>query len=808
MRVLLRTLRLSPSFTATVLLTATLSIAAATLIFSIVDPFLLRPMPYDTKGQVFHLWEVNRKQQGAAAQLLSAPARLEQYRSGVTSNFAAFTGFFRDSMTWKPQTSPSATAPGPVRVEALRFLPGYFDVFPAKAQFGRTVTPQEELHGGPKAAVVSHRFWQTQLHGDPSILNSQLRLGDDAYTIVGILPADFQYPSRRTDLYVPAQLHPNLFNVRQAEFLSLVGRLRNGASANTAQAELDSVYQRLQLSDPQSMRGRSLNMVSLRDYLVGTNTRLTLWTMLSAVALVVLIACGNIASLMVARAASRQREFAVRIALGGNAADLVRRVVSENLLLFSAAGVFGTLLAVWLLDAMRTLPLPLPAFATLRIDYRVILFTVSVTMLTALIASIAPALSQVRQDLHARLKQLGGRGSTNSRQNIRKLIVAGEVALAMLLLVCSGLIGRSFLQLSQADLGYATANRLTFSVDYPWEADRNKVYAVQKQVLAGLASLPGVDAAGFINFMPLRSGITTQRAFPAGRPAPPANQWAAIDSRTVSPGYFKALGIPLVAGEPLPDANDKRNGVLINQTMARALYPGGATSPVGQTLLVHVGGPKASEFTILGVTGDSRNADIAEAPRPTIYYNFHQNFWPIGSFVVSVQPGLDAASLSTAVRNVVSQADPNQAVTELQTMSTLVGRDLVRPRLNMVVVTVFAFAAVLLTGLGLYGVIAVTVASQTREIGLRLALGAQQRQVATWLIAGSGRMVLAGLALGAAASYFAARWLAANLYGAQVTDPFAWSAATATLLAVSLAAVAIPARRAMSIAPTEALRDE
>ncbi|BDC48004.1 hypothetical protein F183_A03200 [Bryobacterales bacterium F-183] len=782
-------------------MTATLSIAAATLIFSIVDPFLLRPMPYDANSRVFHIWELNRKQQGAAAQVLSSPARLEQYRAGLNANFAAFTGFYRDSMTWKPANA------APIRVEAMRFLPGYFDVFPAQAQLGRTVQPQEEKHGGPKAAVVSHRFWQTQLNGDPAALNSRLKLGDDVYTIVGILPADFQYPTRRTDLYVPAQLHPNVFQFREAEFLSLVGRLRDGVSLAAAQSELESVYQRLQVSDPQPLRGRGLNMLSLRDYLVGANTKLTLWTMLSAVALVLLIACGNIASLMVARAASRQREFAVRIAMGGSSADLVRRVVAENLILFAAAGIFGTLLAVWLLDAMRTLPLPLPGFATMRIDYRIILFTAGATLLTALIASIAPALSQVREDLHARLKQLGGRGSTQSRQNVRKLIVAGEVALAMLLLVCSGLIGRSFLQLSKTDLGYATGDRLTFSLDYPWEADRDRIYGIQKQVLTGLAAMPGVSAAGFTNFLPLRSGLTTQRAYPAGRPAPPSNQWAAIDSRTVSRGYFQAIGIPLVAGEPLPDGNDKRNGVLINQTLARALYPGTA-SPVGQTLLVHTGAPKPGEFLILGVTGDSRNADIAEAPRPTIYYNFHQNVWPIGSFVIAVQPGLDPASLANAVRQVVAQSDPNQAVTELQTMSTLVGRDLVRPRLNMVVVSVFALAAVLLTGLGLYGVIAVTVASQTREIGLRLALGAQQKQVAAWLITGSGRIVLAGLLTGTAASYFAARWLASNLYGTNPGDPFAWTAAITVLLLVSLAAVAIPARRAMQIAPTEALRDE
>lgn len=800
MRVLLRTLRLSPSFTATVLLTATLSIAAATLIFSIADPFLLRPMPYDPAGQVHYLWESDRKQTGAKT--LSSPARVEEYRANLAGTFEAFSASYWDSMTLH-----ATAGAAPVRVEAQRPLPGYFQVFPVQPALGRTFLPQEEVFGGPKAVVASHRFWVTHMQSDANAAGARIQLGADAYTVVGVLPPDFQYPNRAAELYVPAQLHPGAYRYREGGFLTVVGRVRSGVSADAARASAAHTFAKLQESDPQSIRGRNLNVVSLRTELVGSNTRLTLWTMLAAVGLVLLIACGNIAGLMVARAASKQREFAVRLALGGGPRDLFHRILGENLVLFGAAGVFGTLLAVWLVDALRTAPLPLPAFTTLRVDFRIVAFTLCVSLLTALAASLIPAFSQLRVDLQERLKQLGGRGATSGRQGIRRFIVAAEVALAMMLLVCSGLIGRSFLQLSNSDLGYATERRLTFMVSYSWEADRNIAYRFQQQVLDKLEALPDVEAAGMTNFLPLRSGMTTLRAHRSsdGGALPNPAQWPTVDVRTVSPGYFRAMGIPILAGQTLPGPAEKRLAVLVNQAYAKAYFPG--EDPVGRTIRVHGGGTEAAEHTIVGVAGDTRNRDLSENARPTLYNSFHQNVWPVSSFVV-VSKGSDPAILASSIRRVVQQADPNQAVSDLQTLPEIVNRDLVRPKLNMIVMAVFACAAMLLTGLGLYGVLAVTVAAQTREIGLRLALGAQARQIASWLMQGAGKLVLSGLAAGSIAGAIAARWLAANVYGANAADPLVWTSALALLTLTSTAALAIPALRAIRIAPTEALRDE
>lgn len=810
MRILLRSLFVSSrGFSAAVILTGALAIGAATLILALADPFLMRPMPFDAGQRIYHLWETNRKQQGAERQTLSSPARIEDYRRGLTArSFEAVSAYYSDSMTLRPAaTAASSGGEAPVRIIAARPMPGYFQVFPVRPVMGRVPSKEEEAFGGPKVAVVSYSFWQTHLHSNPNALQTSIRLGPDLYTVIGVLPPEFQYPSRRTQLYVPAQLYPRVFEQRAAQFMIAVVRLKPGVSALAAGDEAQAVFRESLALDPPASRERDLQILSLRDELVGANTRLTLWTLVGAVGLLLLTACGNIAGLMVARANRRFREFAVRLAIGANRADLLWRILSENLVLFAIAGVAGLLLSIWLLDAIRTAPLPLPGFATIEIDYRVAFFTLALTFGAAMLASIAPGVAQARVDLIADgLKRTAGRTATGGRQGIRGWIVAGEVALAMVLLVCSGLLGRGFSELSRTDLGFQTERRLTFTVSYPWETDPKIYYALQKQVLAALQESPDVEAAGLINFLPLRAGFTAQPAYPADRPAPPPNQWPNVDTRTVSPGYFRAVGTPLLQGNLFPDqAEPGRPQVMVNQAFARAYFPGDA-SAAGRRVWIGPPGVKTASYEIAGVVGDARNNDLTEAPKPQVFYNFHEARWPMASYVVATRT--DPVALASSVRQIVKQIDPNQAVTGLQTMAELVGQDLARPKLNMVVLCIFAAAAVLLTGLGLYSVIAMVVATQTREIGLRAALGAQSRQIAAWVVGGAGRMVAFGAGAGGVASWFAAKWLAANIYGVRANDPAVWFVSSMVLGLTAFLAVAVPARRAVQIEPIEALRED
>jgi putative ABC transport system permease protein len=813
LRFAVRTLLRRPLFTALAVLTLALGIGANTAIFSVVNAVLLAPLPFDAPDRLVVVWSSNPE----FAKAIGLPDKLP-----------ASAGPFYD---WRAQSrtlehlsrvaSDRATLTGRGEPEILNLVNvsgDLFELLGTRPFLGRTIQPADEA-AGTRVAVLSHRFWMWRFGGDPSIVGQTLVLADKPVVVVGVMPPSFAFPrgaempsgfafAAEPDLWFPMLLTPEERQTRDNHDSVALARLKPGISRAAANAEMRALAARLAQQYPDTDQGWTVRVEPLPEQLTGA-VRPALLLLSAAVALVLLIACVNVANLLLAQAASRQKEVAVRTALGASRGRMVRQLLTESLLLALAGGAFGTLLAFWSLRALASL---IPAgvrVGSLGLDGRVLAFTFVLALAAGALAGLAPALQMTHSDLASTLRDGTRAGSVTSRgrRTLRALVVA-ETAMAVLLAVGAGLLLRSFARLTAVDPGFRPRGVLTAQVTlagsrYPTA----RVAAFYVAALERVRALPGVEAAGAVSSLPMSGNESIGGFLVKGMPRPEPGRSPNADRRSATPGYFEALGIPLLRGRLFRDgdAADGQRVAVIDETLARTYWPG--TDPLGKRIRRgDFDDPQPKWITVVGVVGNVRNSGLHVEPRPQLYLPETQLTAPVMSLAVRTQG--DPRRLAAAARAAVHAVDPDQAVSEVMTMDEMVDRSLAGRRFNLVLLSLFAGLALVLSAVGIYGVISYSVAQRTREMGLRMALGAQRRTVLALVVREAGALTLGGLAAGLVLSLAATRVMASLLFGVGATDPLTLAVVSCGLALVSLAAASVPGQRATRVDPMVALRSD
>ncbi|HEY0324287.1 MAG TPA: ABC transporter permease [Pyrinomonadaceae bacterium] len=799
-----RMLRKNPGFTLVAVLTLALGIGANTAIFSVVNAVLLRPLQYPNAERIVAIQELNEK--GSRIQVTAANFLDWRAQSASFEQLAAIL----------TRTANLTVGDESQRIDLAMTSVNFFQVFGVQPHMGRFFLPEEEAAGHNPVAVLSYGLWQRQFGGDPTLVGKSIMLDGQAYTVVGVAPAAFQYPER-TEMWIPPfQNVPTLspqMDIQRARgfgFLSAVGLLKPGVPVKQAHDELTAITSRLRQQYPDTNNKRFDRVVSLQTHLVGDSSTAIL-LLLGAVALLLLIACANVANLLLARAAARQKEIAVRLALGATRLRLIRQLLVESVLLGLIGGMGGMLLGWWGVDLMRKLlPVDFPRAQGIGIDWRVLGFTLLVSLGTGLVFGLVPALQSTNPDINEALKE-NARGSSGSvrRNRVRSLLIICEVALSLVLLIGAGLLFRSFLHLQAVELGFQPQRVLTFRLtpsgaNFTKDAQYSTFYS---QVAERIKTLPGVDAVGVINTLPLVKGPTT--AFRVeGRPLLTPDKWPGVNYRSVSPDYFRTVGASLLKGRAL-DAHDNDSAplvVLVNQSLVRRDFEG--EDPVGKR--INTGGTARDGqpiwFEIVGVVADVRSLELNSEPTPEIYTSYLQDPFAGMSYVVRSQ--VEPESLVPMVREAVRQVDKAQPIAEVREMEQIVSEAAAQPRFNTRLLGIFASMALLLAAAGIYGVMSYAVAQRTHEIGVRMALGAQTRNVLQLVVGQCLKLTLVGLALGLICAFAMTRIMATLLYGVKPTDPWTFAIGALLLTVVALLACYLPARRATKVDPLVALRYE
>ena len=790
-----RTLAKRPGFALVAVLTLALGIGANTAIFTVVNAVLLRPLPFRDAERLVIVYETT---QSVPRDYVSVP-NLEDYRAGSRS----FEGF----ATYVPQ-SVNLTGAGaePERVVGAFVTSSFFPVVGVEPARGRAFQAEDDAQGGGHVAILNHELWQRRFGADPEVVGRSLTFNGEPYTVVGVMPEGFAFPAFAPDVLLPAQKWPNYNPVRSQHNSWVFGRLRPGVARGAAEDELRAVAERLEAAYPEENRGRGVTLVGLHEQTV-EDVRPALLVLLSAVGLILLIACANIANLLLARGASRQREVALRSALGASRWRLLRQMLTETLLLALAGGAAGLLLAQWGVDALLALnPGDLPTTQRIALDGRVLAFSLGLSALTGFVFGIVPALQLSKTDVSRALKE-GGRGGGEGRERarVRGAFVVLQVAISLVLLVGAGLLLNSFYRLLRTSPGFNPQNLLTMEYRIPKNryAKGEQQWAFHREVVERVRALPGVESAAVVRGLPFSGNGGTVTYLVPGQPAPPAGQEQKTLENAIDPHYLATVGLPLIRGRNFTHADGPQSPpvLLVNRTLAERLWPG--EDPLGRQLELPDAKVTAS---VVGVVGDAKQYDIAEQQRPQIYTAYAQNPHIFGTLVVRAR--VEPMSLAETVKKTVWSVDPEQPVWKVRTLERLVERSVAGRRFLLTLMACFAGLAVLLTALGLYGVVSYTVAQRTHEIGVRVALGAQRRDVLRLVLSQGMGLVLVGLVVGLAGAYGATRWLSSLLYGVTATDPLTYAGVALLLVAVALLACLIPARRATKVDPMVALRYE
>jgi putative ABC transport system permease protein len=792
----LRMLLKHKGFTAIAIFTLSLGVGANTAIFSIVNSVLLRPLPFDEPERLvwFGGWSGDDKEQGVT------PADFLDYREQCQS-FTQIVASVSDGIPMNLSGDGE-----PERLKGGYVTPNYLDVFGVKPILGRTFAA-EEVERGELVAVLSHALWERRFGADPAIINQTITLDNRKFTVVGVMPPQFQYPPS-VEIWQPfsfaASMQSAAWRSRELHFLRPVARLKPGVSRAQAQAEVEAVARRLQSLYPKTNTNRSLYLMPLQERLVG-NIRLTLLTLLGAVGCVLLIACANVANLLLARASARGQEIAVRSALGASRWRVVRQLLTESLTLAVVGASGGMLLAKWGVNLLVALSADyLPRADEVRINETVFGFTLAVALLTGLLFGLAPALQSSRLDLTEALKE-GARsaGSGARRHRTLNLLVVGEVAMAMVLLIGAGLLVNSFIRLQQVSPGFDEKNLLTARIDVPNPYGQpEKKQQFFEQLQQRVAALPGVEAVGLVTELPLANQSANFKFKIEGRPESAPGQNPDADIRNVNHDYFRAMRIPLLRGRHFTEA-DVRDGakvLLISDELAQLYFAG--EDPLGQRLLT---GPLSREsFEIIGVVGDVRHRGLASELRQTIYFPSLR----LGYANLVIRTANDPVSLAAAVRREVAAIDPNQPVADIKTMDRWVSESVAQPRFRTLLLGMFSGAALLLAMVGIYGVMSYAVSRRIHELGLRMALGARAGDVLRLVIRQGMKLAGAGVAIGLAGAFALTRLIKDLLFGVQATDPLTFATIALLLTGVAMLACYLPARRATKIDPMVALRHE
>ena len=811
LRSAIRGLTRRPAFAAVAILTLALGIGANAAIFSVFDTVLLRPLPYVDPDRIVMPWEFSEEvlQRVGFDRLPSSAADFDDYAARQTT-FESFASMRTEQVNLTGDGEPE-------RIGAVRVSARFFEVLGVQPVVGRTFAPGDENR--ERLVLIAHGLWQRRFASDPAVSGRVILLNGEPATIVGVLPPWFRFPaagelpeaygfSLNPVVWSLDVLTPEQRRKRIGKSFALIGRLKPGMSIRAAQDDLAVIAADIARESPETNAGWTVRVISLREQLVGS-VRPALMVLLTAVGFVLLIACANVANLLLVRAAGRQREVCVRVALGAPRSTLVLQMMVESLVLSILAGAAGLVIAYWMLRALlRMLPATLPALAQAGLDWRVVVFTGAVSLATGLAFGIFPALHCTRQDTAEGLRE-GSRGTIGGRRanRTRNALVVIEVALAAMLLIGSVLLIQTFFQLTRVQTGFRSDGILTMEIALPKLAyPPARASAFFETLVGRLSALPGVEEAGVTSGLPLSGRENLALVTVEGRPRAEPGQEIISDYRVVTPGYFRVLGIPLVDGSPLPaePRPDGQRVILINEMMARTWWPG--QSPLGRRLKIASYDQDAPWHTITGVVGDTRYTGLDSALRPQVYLHHVQD--PNEQMAVVLRTARDPATLAGAARAAVSGIDSNQPVARVRTMEQVLNTSVAGRRFHMFLVVVFAALAVTLSVVGLYAVVSFSVAERVQEMGLRLALGARPSNIMALVLAEGLKLVASGIVLGVGGALLLTGLLETLLFGVSARDTATFVVAPMILFAAGLLGCLAPARRAMRVDPAVALRSE
>jgi len=791
----IRSLLKRPGFTAVALIALALGIGANTAIFSLVNAVLLKPLPFAEPDRLVWVFG-NIRNAGNRASV--APLDFLDYRKQNTT-FEEFAAQFSFPLAL------NLTGNGePERLTGAAVTGNYFQALGVKAAMGRTFQLENETPGRELVAVLSYGLWQKRFGGDPAIVNKTVTLDGKKVEVIGVMPQGFSFPNA-TELWMPINfdISPDM-KQRKAHFMRPIGKLKPGVTLAQAQADTDMIARRLEEQYPDTNTGWNLRLVSLREQLVG-NTRPTLLLLFGAVGFVLLIACANVANLLLVRAATREREIALRTALGAGRFRIVRQMITESVLLSLVGGTLGALLAIWGVDLLVTLSGDsIPSTANVRIDATVLAFTFLISLGTGVLFGLAPALRTMKLNLSESLKEGGRTGSEGGQRNrTRSALVVFESAVAVILLIGAGLLIRSLIQLQNTNPGFDAGNVLTMRVDL----SRQKYDKPEKaanfftQLETRVGGLAGVENVGFVSELPL-SGQPNDMPFTVeGRPPVAINDAFGADFRRVNQHYFSALRIPLMRGRTFTQQEVEQSAkvVVISELLASQVFPN--EEPLGKRLIMVMG---KEPWEIIGIVGDIRHRALASQPLAAMYMPTYQ----IGGTNLVIRTKGDPSNLAAAVRREVQAIDPDQPVAAVKTMDQWLETSVAEPRYRTTLLALFAGLALVLASTGIYGVMSYSVAQRTHEIGVRMALGAGRFDVLRLVVGQGMLLVVLGVGLGLAGAFALTRVMATLLFGVTAKDPVTFVAVATLLTLVAFVACYIPARRATKVDPLVALRYE
>lgn len=794
----LRVLRRTPLFTICTIAALAIGIGATTALFSVVHALLVKPLPYAEAEQLVVVWEHNLPR--SRARNVVSPANYLEWKARNQS-FAGMAAFTQNRVTLTGNGDPQELPTLVVTADLL-------DLLGAAPILGRGFAAGEDQEGAARTLILSYAAWQRQFGGDASVVGRAITINGEPITVIGVMPRGFEVFGLPADVYTPFRLGPSAREFRGRSIIAMA-RLKPGVSRDQAQAEMASVMDGLRREQPDFNTGWTVNVVPLREQLVG-DVRLAVLVLFGAVGAVLLIACGNIGSLMLTRAAGRRRELAIRAAVGAGTGRLLTQLVCESLVLSAAGGVLGVLLAGWLLSGLSSwvsTRLPVPLLSQVAIDPTVLGFAALVTMITTVFCGLAPALGVTGGSLVTALRDGAPSLSGTARGRlVRQAFVVGEIALALTVLCGAGLLGRSLLELQNVNPGFSADAALSLRVSLPQRsyADSDAQHTFHTRVIAGLHALPATTAVGGTSFLPL-AGVGPATSFwRADAPQPPPAERPVVDARPVTAGYFEAMNIRLLAGRDVNDGDTQDRGpvAVINETFARQIYPG--DNPIGRRFILNLGNDQPHE--IIGVVGDVKLASLEGEIRPTAYLSSRQ--YAFGMMTYVVRTTADPARLGPAAVRVIRDIDPQLPVSAVRPLGEVFAESIARPHLTAVAMSVFAAAALLLAALGVYGIVAYSVSQRTREFGIRVALGANAGQIIGMVVGQNLRVVAYGLGLGLLCAVPATRLLRGLLFQVGPNDPATFVAIGATLTVVAVVASYLPARRGTRVDPAVTLKSE
>jgi len=795
----LRRLLKNPGFTTIAVLTLALGIGANSAIFSVINAVLLRPLPFDEPDRlvgIFQVWQGSRT-------VMAPPNFLDLRRQSRTLEDAAAIDTSEYTLTG---------AGDPLRVRGSEVSASFFNVLRARPMLGRTFRADENEPGKDKVIVLGHALWQQRFGSRGDIMGTSVIVDGTPRTIIGVMPRGFSYPAEQ-EVWLPFEYDANFTEgARGAWYIRAIARLKPGVTAEQSATEIATLGTALEREYPRQNTDVGFTTYPLQEALVG-DVRPALLVLLGAVGFVLLIACANVANLLLARAAARETELAVRTALGAGRKRLVRQLLTESIVLGAAGGLAGLLIAFWGADMLVTLqPEGIPRLNEIGVDRTVVLFTAGMALLTGIVFGAIPALQMTRASLITSLKE-GSRGNMSARGSarMRGTLVVAEMALAVMLLAGAGLLIKSFDNLQSVNPGFRPQETLSFSLSLPRTTykDDPQIAAFFDRLLERIKALPGVRSAGAVMGLPL-SGMNFDISFNVkGRPEAPPGQTPSMEVRVVTPDYFRTLGIPLVRGRMLNDGDEPQSPrvVLLSEAAAKKHFPN--EDPIGKQIELGWGKGKGTPRAggeVIGIVGDVKELGLDEEFPAEIYLPMRQ--WPIGRMTIVARTSVPPLSLAGAATQAVRELDANLPVADMRTVEDVVAESIAQPRFYMLLLAIFAAVALLLAAIGIFGVMSYTVSQRTREIGIRMALGAQGGSVVSMVVGQAMLLALVGLTVGLIAAVVLSRTMTSLLFELSPTDPVTFATVAMVLASVAFLASYLPARRAASVDPIEALRSE